>query len=28
LPAGEEPIAAPIITNIGIDTSVKSFSPA
>src|SRR5579864_7401868 len=27
LPAGEEPIAAPIITNIGIETSVKSFSP-
>jgi len=28
LPAGEEPIAAPIITNIGIETSVKSFKPA
>src|SRR5215813_12273822 len=27
LPAGEEPIAAPIITNIGIDTRVKSYSP-
>src|SRR5947207_15819246 len=27
LPAGEEPIAAPIITNMGIDTSVKSSKP-
>src|SRR3954471_19150543 len=27
LPAGDEPIAAPIITNIGIDTSVNSSSP-
>src|SRR6185437_14862923 len=28
LPAGDDPIAAPIITNIGIDTSVKSLRPA
>jgi len=27
-PAGDEPIAAPIITNIGIETSVKSCRPA
>ena len=27
MPAGDEPIAAPIMMNIGIETSVKSFRP-